>query len=126
MTHAGIEFFLYPARQHRVAQHDQCSAFNVVHVDPTAFAFEVGELCHQQARQARHALLVSPGVVLMAGGGHGQHEFLGFPHRADTHYFFAKLAGFAFSRQQGQVHGASVTFGQGALQLSAFGRKSHR
>ena len=115
MTNACIQFFLHPARQHRVTQHDQCGAFDVVHVDPAAFALEVCELGHQQARQARHALLVGPGVVLMPGCGHGQHKFLRLAHGADAHNFFAKFTGFAFGRQQGQINGASVASGQGAL-----------
>ena len=36
----------------------QRRALDVVHVDPAALALEGRELRHQQARQARHALLV--------------------------------------------------------------------
>ena len=34
---AGIKPLLHPARQHRIPQHDQCRALDIVHVHPTAF-----------------------------------------------------------------------------------------
>jgi hypothetical protein len=44
--------------------------------------FERGELRDQHAGQARQALLVLPGVVLLAGRRHAQHQVLGDAHLA--------------------------------------------
>ena len=54
-----------------VLQQHQRGALDVAHVHPAALALELGEAGDELARQARHALLVLPGDVLLAGGAHG-------------------------------------------------------
>ena len=126
MLDARVEPLLHPARQDRVAQHDQRGALDVVHVDPAAFALELGELGDQRAAQARHALLVRPGFVLLASRGHAQHQFLRLSNGGDADDLFAEFARRAFFGQQRDEHRGHVLRRQGLLQLHALGRKSRR
>ena len=126
VAHARVQFLLHPARQHRVAQHDQRGALDVVHVDPAALAFEGGELCDQQTRQPPHALLVQPGFMLMACCGDRQYQVLRLAHQLDADDFFAELARFALSREQSRKNCIHIPVRQGAFQLHPLGRKSRR
>ncbi len=124
MPDARVQPLLHPARQHRVGQHQQRGAFDVIHVDPAAVALQGGELGNQHTRQTRHALLVQPGVVLLAGRHHAQHQVLGHAHLFDTDDFFAELARRALVGQQGRDGRRQVAGRQRALQLHPLGRKS--
>jgi hypothetical protein len=64
VAHARVEPLLHPARQHRVGQQQLRGLLDVVHVDPAMLALDFGEGGDQDAREPRHALLVSHGVVL--------------------------------------------------------------
>ena len=99
MLDARVEPLLHPARQHRVAQHHQRGALDIVHVDPAALALELGELGDHRACQTRHALLVRPRLVLLAGRCHQQGQLLRLPHASYTDDFFAELARRAFFSQ---------------------------
>ncbi len=102
MPDARVQPLLHPARQHRVGQHQQRGTLDIIHVDPAAVALQRGELGNQHTCQPRHALLVEPGVVLLAGGHHTQHQILRNAHLFDANDFFTKLARRALLGQQGR------------------------
>ena len=56
---------MHPAGQHRVAQHDQRGALDIVHVHPAPVALELDVGRNQHAAQAGHALLMQPGGMLL-------------------------------------------------------------
>ena len=124
VPHACVQPFLHPARQHRVCQHDQGGALNVIHVDPAPLPLEGGELADQQARQTGHAQLVQPGFMLMTRSSHLQHEILRLPHQCDAHDVFIELARPAPGSEQSRKNRINVTVRHGALQLDPLGRKS--
>ena len=126
VAHARVQLFLHPARQHRVAQHDQRGALDVVHVDPAALSFKGGELSDQQTRQPPHALLVQPGFMLMARCCDRQHQILRLAHQRNADDFFAELARLVFGGEQSRKNGVHITVGQGTFQLNPLGRKSRR
>ena len=126
MLDARVQPLLHPARQHRVAQHHQRGALHVVHVDPAALALDGRELRNQRTRQPCQALLVVPGIVLLARRLHAQHQPLRLPHRFNADDFFAELAGRAGSRHQRTEDARHVAGRQRLFQLHALGRKSGR
>ena len=119
VANARIQPLLHPAGQHHIAQHDLRGALDVVHIDPAALALELGVLRQQHARQARHALLVAPSFMLLAGGLHAQHQFLRLPDQLDTDNFFAELARRALVSQQRAKNAGLVLRANGLLQLDA-------
>ena len=126
MPDARVEPLLHPARQNRVGQHFLARALHVVHVDPAAFLLQGRELGDQRTRQARHALLVVPGIVLLAGRHGAQHQLLRLPDAGNADDLFAKFARRAGGGQQRGKHSRHVACAQGLLQLHALGRKSRR
>ena len=120
---AGIKPLLHPARQHRIPQHDQCRALDIVHVHPTAFPLEARKITNQPPRQAGHALLVKPGRMLLARLDPAQHQGLGVPNLLDTQQFVAELACLAFIGQQCRDDPIDIVSGQGGPQCNALLRK---
>ena len=121
MPDARIKPLLHPAGKHRVGEQFQRGALDVVHVDPAALTLEQRELRDQGACQAGHALLVVPGVALMAGRHGAQHQVLRLPHAGNPDNFFAELARRTSRRQQRGKHGRYVACGQRLFQLNALG-----
>ena len=123
---ACVQALLHPASEHRVAQHDPRRALHVVHVDPAMLAFERAKLGNQQPGQARHALLVLPGVKLVPCRHDAQHQVLRAAHQVNARNLLAKLSGRAFLGQQRGKHSGHIAVGQGCLQLDPFGGKCGR
>ena len=116
MLDARVQPLLHPTRQHRVAQHGEGGALHIVHVNPAALTFQRGELRNQQPRQPGHALLVNPGVMLLARRAHTQHQVLRGPHCFNPNNFFTQLARRAGARQQRSQHALKICIGNGLLQ----------
>ena len=126
MPDARVQPLLHPGGQHAVPQHDQCGAFDIVHVDPAFFTLKRSKFGQQQAGQPGHALLIVPRVSLVACRGNAQRQVLCLTDGVNTDDFFAKLARASLVGQQGGQHGRHVACSQGLLKLAAFGGKSHR
>ena len=120
---AGVQTLLHPARQHRVAQHAERRTFHIVHVDPAALSFEGSKQRDQPPRQPGHALLVSPGIVLLACRLYAQHQVLRVSHRVNADNFFAKLAGSAGAGQQRRPQAIHIGVSHRLLERHAAGRK---
>ena len=120
---AGVQTLLHPARQHRVAQHAERRTFHIVHVDPAALSFEGSKQRDQLPRQPGHALLVSPGIMLLACRLHAQHQVLRVSHRVNADNFFAKLAGSAGAGQQRRPQAIHIGVSHRLLKCHAAGRK---
>ena len=126
MPDARVQPLLHPARQNRVGQHFLARAFDVVHVNPATLSLQGRELGDQGTGKTRHALLVVPGIALLAGRHGAQHQFLRLPNAGDADNFFAELARRASGGQQRGKYGRHIASAQGLLQLHAFGRKRRR
>ena len=121
MPNARIKPLLHPAREHRVGQHEDGGALNIVHVDPAAPLLERGELGQQHAREPGHALLILPSRVLAAGGEHAQHQLLRGAHLLQPDDLVAELARRAGGGQQRGDHSWHVAHAKRLLQLDAAG-----
>ena len=67
LAHTGIHALLHPARELGIPQQPLGCGLQIVHVDPAAFPLELGVDPQQHPGQAREALVVHPGAVLIAG-----------------------------------------------------------
>ena len=65
MAHPRIQALLQPTREFGIGQEPLGRAFDVVHVDPRACLFELAVGLEQDPRQACHALVVRPRLVLL-------------------------------------------------------------
>ena len=119
-----IQPFLDPAAQQFILQQQARSLLDVVHVDPAVAALDLGVAAQQQAREARHALLVEPGLVLLLRLQHPQHPLLHGDHRIDLRNLVAELARGAFLGQQGRADSLPVVAADGLLQLHTAGSKA--
>ena len=126
MLDARIQPLLHPARQHRVAQHEQGGALYVVHVHPAALALEGSKFGNQHAGQARHALLVAPGGVLVARCNDPHDDVLRSADGGDADNFFAELSRRATIGQQRGERGIQLAVGQCGFQRNAHGGKRGR
>ena len=126
MADAGVQPLLHPARQHRVAQQYQGRALHVVHVHPALLALDLCKISDEHAGQPRHALLISPGIALVACFHHLEHQLLRLANGRDACDLLAKLARRAFFGEQRGKGGGQVAFGQCGFQLHALGRKRGR
>ena len=119
MADARVQALLHPARQRGIGQHQLRGPFNVVHVDPATFSLEGSKLGQQQPGQARHALVVVPGVLLGSSSGHLQGRVLGLANDANARELVWKFACGAFVSQQRLQHRSTVTLGQGLFKCHA-------
>ena len=126
VLHARIEPLLQPARKHGIGEHRLGCSLDVVHVHPTALALERGEFPDQQAGQARHALVVQPGLMLGAGRREAKGQILRGTNLRQALEFLAELARLSLLREQGLQDCIHVARGQCALQLHTLGRESRR
>ena len=113
MAHPRIQALLQPARELGIGQQPLSRAFDVVHVHPRPFVFELAVGLKQDPRQTGHALVVRPRLVLLVRtptlgqlglGGFGRLEL--FQVFAQP-VFFLNEQGFAQLRQTlGLLNGA--------------------
>ena len=100
VLHPRIQPLLHPAAQLGAGQHHQRRPLHIVHVHPSALAFQGGELGNQNPRQACHALLVLPGGVLGDGGLEAKRQILRSGDKLILRQRNVELAPRAFFGQQ--------------------------
>ena len=108
VAHAGIQPLLHPAAKHVIGHQRQCRTLQIPHVDPAAFAFELGVFHDQQAGQPRHALLVQPGLVLGLSGQHLQYQVLRLAHGLYAGDLVAELARCSGLGEQRILHSSRI------------------
>ena len=101
MAHARVQALLHPGGDVVVVQQGERGALDVVHVHPAALALELGKTGDELAREARHALVVRAGLVLLKRGAHRLYFVLRGAHDGGR-LVLGKHARLAFGQQRGR------------------------
>jgi hypothetical protein len=125
MAHARIQPLLHPAAEHGSDSITRAARSTSFMSTQLRSRLSWLKACNQQPGQARHALLVQPGRVLI---GRGQQACASAwaSRTGNAHHFFAEFAGLALLGEQRVQHACSVVGGERELQCCPWPRRSAR